>query len=207
MTHLLCFLIRTFSALLIVAFGTAATFSAPGDWTRVSYPVVTLELSAQPVNLTNSARAPPPTSAKVMATGTAPAQTGNLRAFDGAETSGAVYALLRSSIATKSVANPPAMTISNSQWGAKSAQHMRDFGLDVSNPAHRQQFRDMVEEIGASPDRVVSGSMSGGGPNGRRDVLFYIKGSDVVATSRSGEFVTVMENGITNPNVINAIGQ
>jgi hypothetical protein len=109
--------------------------------------------------------------------------------------------------APNSVPNPPSLTISNSQWGTKSNQHMSDFDLDVTNPAHRQQFRDIVENIGTNPDRVVSGTMSGGGPTGRRDVLFYVKGNDVVVTSPSGEFVTVLKNGVTNPNVIRALGQ
>ena len=109
--------------------------------------------------------------------------------------------------ATNNIANPPSLTISNSQWGTKSAQHMRDFGMDVSNPAQRQQFRDMVENIGSNPDRVVTGTFSGGGPTGRRDVLFYVQGNDVVVTSPAGEFVTVLQNGVTNPNVVRAIGQ
>jgi hypothetical protein len=103
--------------------------------------------------------------------------------------------------------SPPSLTISNSQWGTKSAQHMRDFDLDVSNPAHRQQFRDMVENMGSNPDQVVTGTFSGGGPTGRRDVLFYVQGNDVVVTSPAGEFVTVLQNGVTNPNVVRALGQ
>ena len=98
--HLLRFLIRIFSVLLLLAFGTGGAFAAAGDWTHISYPVVVQELSASPVNLTNTAHAPPITSTNVMATGTAFAQTGDLRAFDGTETSGAVCALLRSSNAT-----------------------------------------------------------------------------------------------------------
>jgi hypothetical protein len=86
-------------ALLFSAFGTVAVFAAPGDWTRISYPVVAQELSALPVNLTNTARAPPTIGANLTSTGTALAQSGELRASDGAETAGAVYALLRSSIA------------------------------------------------------------------------------------------------------------
>jgi filamentous hemagglutinin len=84
---------------------------------------------------------------------------------------------------------------------------MRDFDLDVSNPAHRQQFRDMVENMGSNPDQVVTGTFSGGGPTGRRDVLFYVQGNDVVVTSPAGEFVTVLQNGVTNPNVVRALGQ
>ena len=95
------FLIRTLSALLFLAFGTVAAFAVPGDWTSASYPVVAQEVRVQPVSLTNTARALPTASANVMATGTAFAQTGNLRALNGLETTGAVYAFLRSSIAPK----------------------------------------------------------------------------------------------------------
>jgi len=64
----------------------------------------------------------------------------------------------------------------------------------------------MVERFGNNPDRVVEGTMSGGGSTGRRNVLFYIRGNDVLATSPSGEFVTIMRNGvITNNNVIRAL--
>lgn len=86
MASLARLLIRTFCVLLMAVFGTVASFAAPGDWMRISYPVVAQELSAQPADLTNSARAPPTAIANVMATGTAFAQTGNLRALDCVET-------------------------------------------------------------------------------------------------------------------------
>lgn len=56
---LLCLLIRAVTLLLFAAFGSVAAFAAPGDWTRVGYPIVAQELSAQPVNLAYTARAPP----------------------------------------------------------------------------------------------------------------------------------------------------
>jgi hypothetical protein len=65
----------------------------------------------------------------------------------------------------------------------------------------------MVENIASNPNVVVGGTFSGGGPAGRRDVLFYIQGNHVVVTSPTGEFVTVLQNGITNPNVMRAMGQ
>lgn len=77
-------LTRLFLVSLFMAFGTVAVFAEPGEWARVSYPVEAQELSAQPVNLTNSARAPPTIGANLTFTGTALAQTGNLRAFDDA---------------------------------------------------------------------------------------------------------------------------
>lgn len=66
--------------------------------------------------------------------------------------------------------------------GTKSAKHMRDFNLNVSNEVHRQKFREMIENIGRNPDRVVIGTFSGGGLKGRRDVLFFVQGNDVVVT-------------------------
>ena len=84
--YLLRLLIRTFSVLLFAAFGT---FAAPGDWARVSYHVEAQELSVQPVNLAYTARAPPTIGANLTTTGTAFTQTGNLRASDGAGTTGA----------------------------------------------------------------------------------------------------------------------
>lgn len=80
---LICRLIRTLSVLLFVILGTVTAFSEPGDWTQVSYPVEAQELSAQPVDLTNTARAPPFTVAILASTGTALAQNGNLRVLGG----------------------------------------------------------------------------------------------------------------------------
>jgi hypothetical protein len=88
-------LIRTICVLLVAAFGAVAAFAAPYDLSQVSYPFAAQKWDSQPVNLTYTARAPPTASANVMATGTAFAQAGNLRALDGVETSGAVYALLQ----------------------------------------------------------------------------------------------------------------
>jgi hypothetical protein len=106
---------------------------------------------------------------------------------------------------TGAIPNPPALMIANRQWGVKMNQHIGDFGLDVQNPLHRQEFRQLVEGIAGTPDIVVRGTFSGGGPDGRRDVLFYVRLNDVVVTSPTGEFVTILRNGVTNPNVIRAL--
>ncbi|MGS4987765.1 hypothetical protein ACVDG9_07370 [Roseibium sp. RP-7] len=53
----------------------------------------------QPVIPTNTARAPPAIGANLTFTSAALAQTGNMRALDGVENTGADYALLRSSFA------------------------------------------------------------------------------------------------------------
>ncbi|WP_319824886.1 hypothetical protein [Thalassovita sp.] len=99
-------LIRTLLVLLFAMFGAVAAFAAPGDWSRVSYSIEAQDLDAQPVNLVNTARAPPHTTANVMATGATLAQTSDLRALDGVETTGAAYALLQCSIATNRTPDP-----------------------------------------------------------------------------------------------------
>lgn len=114
---LLCRLISIFSFLLLSAFGAVASFATPGDWQQFSYPIEAQDLVAQHVKLTNTARAPPTTNANVVTTGTALAQTGDLRALDEVETTGAVYALLRSSIAPNRTATQyPDGTFSVSDW-------------------------------------------------------------------------------------------
>lgn len=66
---------------------------------------------------------------------------------------------------------------------------------------------DKINEISRSPDKVVSGTFSGQGAGGSRgDVIFRIKGSDVVITKPNGEFVTVMKDGVKNPSVVAALG-
>lgn len=80
--HLTHFLIRTLLALLVVAFGTVAGFSAQGDWSQFSYPVVANELSGPPVNLTNTARAPPTGVENVAFTGNSFAGRRDVRAKD-----------------------------------------------------------------------------------------------------------------------------
>lgn len=90
--------------LLIIDLGPDIVLSAPENWFPLSFPIVTQHLDAQPINLTNTARAPSTANVNVTITGTALAQTGDLHALDGAENTGAVYALLRFSIATNSIA-------------------------------------------------------------------------------------------------------
>jgi hypothetical protein len=93
------------------------------------------------------------------------------------------------------------LRIADGQFGKKLGKHAADFGLDPSNPQHREAFRGIIEGIASSPDRVVSGIFRGQGA-----VDFLIKGSDVVV-SKGGEFVTVLKGGVNNPSVLKALGQ
>lgn len=97
---LIRYFIQLLLVLLMAAFGPVAGVAAHGDWQQVRYSVEAQDLDPQLVNLTNTPRAPPTTRANLMSTGAAFAQTGDLRALYDAETTGAVYALLQSSIAT-----------------------------------------------------------------------------------------------------------
>ena len=93
------------------------------------------------------------------------------------------------------------MRIADGQFGKKLGKHAVDFGLDPSNPQHREAFRGIIEGIAGSPDKVVSGTFRGQGA-----VDFLIKGSDVVV-SKGGDFVTILKGGVNNPSVLKALGQ
>jgi len=100
------------------------------------------------------------------------------------------------------VVGEEAISIADRQFGRKIAKHARDFGLDPSNPAHRQQMRELIQSIGRNPDQVVEGTFSGQGP-----VKFFIKGDDVVVTTPAKAFVTILKGGINNPSVLRALGK
>lgn len=91
--------------------------------------------------------------------------------------------------------------IAGKQFGTKAATHMREWGLDVKNAADRGTFRSIIEGIAAAPDKVVAGTFRGQ-PAG---VNFLIKGRDVVVTSPTGDFVTILKDGIENPSVKRAL--
>lgn len=67
-----------------------------------------------------------------------------------------------------------------------------------------------VARIHQSPDAVRSGMFSGQGTRlaigsrARGLVLFYAKGTDVVVTDHSGNFVTILKGGTGNTSFKNA---
>ncbi|MFK3799398.1 hypothetical protein [Pseudomonas sp. NPDC088444] len=74
--------------------------------------------------------------------------------------------------------------------------------LSLHVPADRRFVIEKISEIASSPDDVVPGTFAGQGPNGLRgDVVFRIKGDDVVVTKPNGAFITTMKDGINNPSV------
>jgi hypothetical protein len=86
------------------------------------------------------------------------------------------------------------------RFGRKVGKHAASFGLDPADPAHRARLRDVIEQIGSSPDRVVEGTFRGWGA-----VRFFIKGEDVIVTTLSNRFVTILKGGIANPSVRRAL--
>ena len=119
--YLIRFLIRT---LLFIAFGAVAAFAVSEDWARVSYFVMVQEGNLQTVDLANVSRAPPTASTDVMTTGTALAQTGDMRALDGMETAEAAFAFLHTTIATNNVPLKPLVDPSTNVASAQRTQHI-----------------------------------------------------------------------------------
>ena len=90
--------------------------------------------------------------------------------------------------------------ISERQLGRKIGKHAADFGLNPANPVHRAQLRGLIAEITTAPDRVVEGTFRGQGA-----VKFFIKGEDVVVTTPTEDFVTILKRGVHNPAVQRAL--
>lgn len=140
--NLLHLLIRTFCLLLLAVFGTVAAFAAPGNWTRVSYPAVAQEQSAQPVKLTNTARALPATSANVMATGAAFAQTGGVHASNDREIRVAALAFDGGFIATNSAGEV--------FTGARTLSRLDAEGWDLA-----EEFYEQMRRTGGGVDEIA----------------------------------------------------
>lgn len=81
--------------------------------------------------------------------------------------------------------------ITDKQRGKKFGKHCSDWGLDPSLPSDRQKLEDIINDIVLKHNELRVGKFSGQ----MDDVLFYIKGDDVVITKQNNEFVTVMKGG------------
>ena len=99
-----------------------------------------------------------------------------------------------------------ALKIDSPQLGKKLGKHVEDFGGNPANAADRQMVLNKINDIANHPDKVIPGTFSGQGVGGvRGDVIFNIKGSDVVITKLDGTFVTIMKDGVNNTSVQNAL--
>ncbi|WP_174508774.1 DUF637 domain-containing protein [Klebsiella oxytoca] len=97
--------------------------------------------------------------------------------------------------------------VDNAQLGKKLGKHVEDFGGNPSDAADRKMVLERIMYIGEHPDKVFSGTFAGQGVNGSRgDVIFRIKGSDVVVTKPDGTFVTILKDGVfSNASVKSAL--
>lgn len=86
------------------------------------------------------------------------------------------------------------------QFGKKIGKHAKDFKLDASSEADRQKMLDIITDIRSNATEQRIGYWRGQ----PEEVLFFIKGRDVVITKLSGEFITIMEGGSENERVKNA---
>lgn len=80
------------------------------------------------------------------------------------------------------------------QYGKKIGKHAQDFGLDASKEEDRLKMHEIIADITSNKDEIRVGSWRGQ----EHDVLFFIKGNDVVITKTDGEFVTVLKDGVKN---------
>ena len=99
--------------------------------------------------------------------------------------------------------------IDDKQLGRKMGKHAQDYGLDPHDENDRIKFREIIDDIVQNYDEIRVGTWRDLGEyleNGRRadgEVIFLIKKGDVVIL-RNGNFVTILENGITNARIRNA---
>lgn len=86
------------------------------------------------------------------------------------------------------------------QFGKKVGRHAKDYGLDPSNAEDRKKFQNIIDDIMENKDELRIGFWRGQ----KEDVLFHIKGEDVVITDQNNEFITLMKGGTSNVRVKNA---
>ena len=92
------------------------------------------------------------------------------------------------------------LTFSKKQFGKKVGKHAIDFGLDPSSETDRTKVYQIVQDIVSTATEQRIGFWRGQS----NDVVFHIKGDDVVVTTLNGEFITILKGGINNERVKNA---
>lgn len=83
------------------------------------------------------------------------------------------------------------------QFGKKIGKHAADFGLDPSKAEDREKMRLIIDGIIKNAEEIRIGQWRGQ----LDEVLFFIKGEDVVLTDQTREFITILKGGITNARV------
>lgn len=86
------------------------------------------------------------------------------------------------------------------QFGKKVGKHAKDYGLDPSKAEDRDLMQRIINNIVSNAEEVRIGYWRGQD----KDVLFYIRGEDVVITKQDNEFISILKGGIDNARVKNA---
>lgn len=86
------------------------------------------------------------------------------------------------------------------QFGKKVGKHASDFGLNPNKESDRIKFQKIIDDIAGNPDEERVGRWRGQ----EEEVLFKIKGNDVVVTKKNNEFITILKGGVNNARVKNA---
>ena len=86
------------------------------------------------------------------------------------------------------------LDVSSKQFGKKVGKHAQDYGLNPSDAADRQKMQSIISDIVDNSEKVKIGTWRGQD----EEVLFHIKGNDVVLTKQNGEFITIMRDGVKN---------
>ena len=86
------------------------------------------------------------------------------------------------------------------QFGKKVGKHAIDFGLDPSKAEDREKFQNIIDDIVENKEELRIGAWRGQ----QEEVLFHIRGDDVVITDQNNEFITVLKGGINNARVKNS---
>lgn len=77
---------------------------------------------------------------------------------------------------------------------------MKEFGLDVQKADDREKYKEMIMTFRDSYDEVRTGEWAGQ----EGEILFFIKGEDVMLTKQNGEFITLFKGDINNARIKNA---
>ena len=122
--------------------------------------------------------------------------SGNIVGFNRSVAQKAVWSNRR----YQKVENSSIIKVSDKQFGKKIGKHTKEYGLNPKSSKDRQIMRHTILDIVENASEVRSGEWRGQAG----EILFYIKGKDVVVAKESGEFVTILKGGIDNARVKNA---
>ena len=86
------------------------------------------------------------------------------------------------------------------QFGKKIGKHSQDFNLDPTSEKDRKQMKLIIEDIVDNASEIRVGAWRGQSS----EVVFYIKGEDVVITKQDTTFITILKGGVNNARVKNA---